>query len=80
MDKYQELLSSPALAGDVAVSVRIVLRRSEMSAREVDMACRRGIVSSAGRITCELTANGSVVATGSIIEKEGTNYFEGENS
>ena len=77
MSDVQKLINSPTLSNGVAVTARIVLRRFELTPRDVENGCCRGAIKPGGKTACDLVANGSVVASGTITERDGTYFFEG---
>ena len=72
-----DFLKSPATPRGPVVQVRVVLRRSTQTLRELDASCLRGEFTAGNRSVCELSANGSVVSRGIIVERDGVLYFEG---
>ena len=78
MDDIQKILKAPILSNAIGVRARIVIRRTEMSTHDVEMGCRRGMLNPGGRSVCELVANGSVIATGALTERDGMHFFEKE--
>lgn len=77
MTEIQKLLEAPIFTNNLSVNAKIVVRRTRMSAREVDYCCQRGICKLGGEETCDLVVNGSVIATGTITERDGKYFFSG---
>ena len=76
----KDVMKSPVLPKGPAVQLRLVVRRGSKSPRELDSACRNGRMPVDGNEVCELTANGKAIATGSIVERDGSYFFEGGKS
>ena len=76
MNETRRLLEMPALKRGIKAESRLVLRRLELTPRQIDTAIASGRAHTGGSAVCELVVNGSIVAIGTLVERDGAVFFE----
>jgi hypothetical protein len=80
MGDIETFLSSSAIARRARLDARIVFRTGSTTPRRLHQELTAGEVELGGDATCELVAGGKIIATGSLVERDGRYYFEARNS
>lgn len=79
-DRLEEFLSESTIAKRSAVPVKVVFRKVRMTSGKLNRALDVNEVTIGGRPECELVAGGTVIATGEIMERDGSFFFEAKES
>ena len=79
-DGLEEFLSESTIAERASVPARVVFRKARMTPGELGRAFEAGTVALGGQPECELVAGGTVIATGEIVERDGSFFFEAKES
>jgi len=80
IDRLEEFLSESTIAKRASVPVKVVFRKARMTPGKLGRALEMSEVTLGGRPECELVAGGTVIATGEIVEREGSFFFEAKES
>jgi len=79
-DLVAEFLSGSAIAAKAKVPARVVLRRTRMTPGIVGESLDSGQMVIDGEFACDLVAGETIIATGEIVERDGSYFFEAKES
>jgi len=75
-NKMEDFLNTAPIASKVKLPAKIVLHRTQLSAKELVDIKRKGEYGPVDKGLCELFTGGQVIAKGKIINKKGEYYFK----
>jgi flagellar motor switch/type III secretory pathway protein FliN len=74
--QIDEFLNKSPVASKVKLPVKVVLHRTQLSAKELVDIKAKGEFGPVDKELCELVSGGQVIAKGKIISKKGEYYFK----